>query len=63
MKNKFKNHEKFSDKEASKIMKGILEGVAYIHEKSISHRDLKPQNILITDDHIIKLIDFGLGNQ
>ena len=42
MKIKFKNKEKFSDREASKIMKGILQGVAYCHENSISHRDLKP---------------------
>ena len=50
---------------ASKIMKGILSGVAYIHEKGITHRDMKPDNILIgkgvNDSLSIKLIDFGLG--
>jgi len=47
-------------------MKGILSGVAYIHDKGIIHRDLKPQNILIDDVNdlsTIKLIDFGLGKQ
>lgn len=51
---------------ASKIMKGILSGVAYIHEKGITHRDMKPDNILIgkgaNDSLSVKLIDFGLGD-
>jgi serine/threonine protein kinase len=45
-------------------MRGILQGVAYIHVNDIIHRDLKPQNLLIGDlDDLstIKLIDFGLG--
>jgi serine/threonine protein kinase len=44
-------------------MRGILQGVAYIHMKDIIHRDLKPQNLLISnvkDLSSIKLIDFGL---
>ena len=40
---------KFTDKEASSLMRGILSAVAYIHEKGIVHRDLKPDNILIND--------------
>jgi calcium/calmodulin-dependent protein kinase I len=47
-------------------MRGILQGVSYIHERNIIHRDLKPANILIEDVNdlsTIKLIDFGLGNQ
>lgn len=39
----------------------ILEGLAYIHSKGIMHRDLKPQNILISKDGGLKLADFGLA--
>ena len=49
MKERFSRGEKFSDSEAAALMRGILQGVNYIHEKSIVHRDLKPQNILVMD--------------
>ena len=45
-------------------MRGILRGTAYIHQKDIMHRDMKPQNMLmkdLDDMSTIKLIDFGLG--
>jgi len=39
--------QNLSDIKASKIMKGIIGAVSYIHEKGIIHRDLKMANILI----------------
>lgn len=39
----------------------LLEGLRYIHKSGIAHRDIKPDNILITKDSTIKYIDFGLG--
>jgi serine/threonine protein kinase len=41
----------------------ILSGVAHAHERGISHRDLKPQNVLFAERHkkTIKIIDFGYG--
>ena len=43
------------------IMRQILNGVAYMHAKNVFHRDLKPQNILISNQGDIKIADFGLG--
>lgn len=45
------------------ITKQILEGIAYVHKMGISHRDLKPDNILIAQDDpiLVKITDFGLA--
>lgn len=45
------------------ITKQILDGIAYVHRMGISHRDLKPDNILIMQDDpiLVKITDFGLA--
>jgi serine/threonine protein kinase len=42
IKEKFKKNGKFTDNEASALMRGILSAVCYMHENNIVHRDLKP---------------------
>jgi len=44
-----------------KIIKGICEGLSYLHHKNILHLDLKPANILLDADMMPKITDFGLS--
>lgn len=41
----------------------IADGLEYIHSQKLIHRDIKPDNILITKEATIKLSDFGLSKQ
>lgn len=39
----------------------ILLAVSHMHQRRVYHRDLKPHNILISQDNEVKVADFGLG--
>ncbi|KAG4230468.1 hypothetical protein PC116_g21234 [Phytophthora cactorum] len=43
------------------ILLGVAYGMAQLHECNVTHGDLKPQNVLITDDFHTKIADFGLA--
>lgn len=45
------------------IARQLAEALDYMHQSGVSHRDLKPDNIMITRrGHNVKIIDFGLGD-
>lgn len=46
-----------------KFLKQILDGLKYIHDNGIMHRDLNPNNIFLTESEIIKIGDFGSSRQ
>lgn len=39
----------------------IVSAIKHAHKKQIIHRDIKPQNILVTHDHVLKVADFGIA--
>jgi eukaryotic-like serine/threonine-protein kinase len=52
---------RFSPAVALDIMTGVLDGLAAAHASGIVHRDVKPENVLLTADGRIKVADFGLA--
>jgi serine/threonine-protein kinase len=52
---------RFSPATALEIMTGVLDGLAAAHASGIVHRDVKPENVLVTADGRIKVADFGLS--
>ncbi|CAL4980312.1 unnamed protein product [Urochloa decumbens] len=44
-----------------RMIRGICEGLHYLHEKNIVHLDLKPANILLDHNMVPKIADFGLS--
>ncbi|XP_061661094.1 serine/threonine-protein kinase 17A [Syngnathoides biaculeatus] len=56
--------ESFSENDVKRLMRQILQGVAFLHQRNVVHLDLKPQNILLTSSSPlgdIKIVDFGLS--
>ncbi len=48
-------------REALDIMEGVLGGLGAAHAAGLAHRDVKPENVLLTSSHAVKVADFGLA--
>ena len=53
--------KRFDPKEATRIVRAAAEGLGHAHRRGIIHRDIKPGNIMMTNDGQVKVSDFGLA--
>ena len=58
------NKKRYSERDAAKVVREILEVVGACHTRGVIHRDIKPENFLFSDESEesdLKLVDFGLS--
>lgn len=61
LKEYIKRREKLSNEEIFKISMKIADALKAAHGKNIIHRDIKPQNIMVTPGGAVKVTDFGIA--
>jgi len=52
----------FTEDVSRKYFRQIIDGVEYCHQNLVAHRDLKLENILVNENGLVKIVDFGLSN-
>ena len=61
LKELLKKRDKLTLSEVIDIMLQITDGMSVAHDAYIIHRDIKPQNIMILDNGMVKITDFGIA--
>lgn len=55
--------KKFESDESVRIVSEIAHALAYIHDSGLVHRDINPNNVMITTDGVVKIMDFGIAHR
>ena len=53
------DQESFTEAQLRQFMRDLVEGLDHLHKSEICHRDIKPMNILLDQNNVCKIADFG----
>ncbi|WP_104117489.1 Stk1 family PASTA domain-containing Ser/Thr kinase [Arthrobacter sp. B1805] len=56
-----REHGRLTPRHALVLLDAVVEGLAAAHEAGLIHRDVKPENVLLSDSGQVKIADFGLA--
>lgn len=51
----------YSDEQCRTWFRDLILGIEYLHAQGVVHRDIKPDNCLLTSDDVLKVVDFGVS--
>ena len=51
----------YDDESCRCWFRDLILGIEYLHAQGVVHRDIKPDNLLLTEDDILKIVDFGVS--
>ncbi|CAK0793484.1 unnamed protein product [Prorocentrum cordatum] len=54
---------RLDDQLAKRIFFQVCQGIRYMHERNIVHRDVKLENLLLDEQGVVKIIDFGFSTE
>ena len=54
---------KFSESETKFFIANMIIGLEYLHNKSIIHRDMKPENLVLDSDGYLRITDMGISRE
>jgi serine/threonine protein kinase len=57
----FIKDETRSREQTTAYINALSQGLAYAHQRNIVHSDVKPQNIFVTEEGVLKVLDFGIA--
>lgn len=56
-----KKADPYDDESCRCWFRDLILGIEYLHAQGVVHRDIKPDNLLLTEDDVLKIVDFGVS--